>query len=303
MPIHLHPASRRHFLKRSVLAGAAFALAPQLPAVSRRTNPNSWVFFSDTHIAADTSKVARGANMTAHFRTAAEEVIALPERPAAFFLTGDCAYNSGEADDYFQFAGLLGSLRGEGFPLHLGLGNHDHREHFWAGLPPEDATQRAVNDRQVALIKSADVNWFMLDSLETTLQTPGLLGENQLAWLAKSLDANARKPAVILVHHNPGTRENIGGLKDTEALLEVIRPRRQVKAWIFGHTHTWRTEVDESGLHLINLPPVAYVFQPDEPSGWVHATTRRDGIKLELRCIDPAHKKHGQVLDLKWRNG
>jgi len=302
MPIHLPPVTRRNFLKRSLLAGASFALAPRLWAARRRTNPNSWVLFSDTHIAADTAKVVRGINMAAHFRTAAKELLTLPEQPAAFFLTGDCALNSGEPDDYFQLAGLLGQLRGEGFPLHIGLGNHDHREHFWAGLPPEDAAQRAVTDRQVALIKAANVNWFMLDSLETTLQTPGLLGKDQLDWLAKSLDANRRKPAVILVHHNPGTRENIGGLKDTEALLGVIRPRRQVKAWIFGHTHTWRTDPDESGLHLINLPPVAYVFRPNDPAGWVHATTRRDGMQLELRCIDPAHKNHGQMVDLKWRS-
>lgn len=302
MPIHLPPVSRRSFLKRSLLAGATFALAPQLSAASRRTNPNSLALFSDTHISADTTKVVRGINMAAHLRTAANDVLALPERPAALFLTGDCAFNSGEPDDYFQLAGLLGPLRGEGFPLHIALGNHDHREHFWAGLSAEDAAQRVVADRQVALVKALNVNWFMLDSLETTLQTPGLLGENQLDWLAKSLDANQRKPAVILVHHNPGTREKINGLKDTETLLGVIRPRPQVKAWVFGHTHTWRTDQDESGLHLINLPPVAYVFRPDDPAGWVHATMRRDGMKLELRCIDPAHRNHGQVVDLKWRS-
>jgi 3',5'-cyclic AMP phosphodiesterase CpdA len=302
MPIHLPPVSRRNFLKRSLLAGASFALAPQLFAARRRANPNSWALFADTHIAADTTKIARGINMAEHFRTAAKDVRSLPERPAALFLTGDCAFNSGEADDYFQLAGLLGQLRGEGFPLHIALGNHDHREHFWAGLPPEDAAQRAVTDRQVALIKAANVNWFLLDSLETTLQTPGLLGENQLAWLAKSLDANPSKPAIVLVHHNPGTRENIGGLKDTDALLGIIRQRRQVKAWVFGHTHTWRTDQDESGLHLINLPPVAYVFRANDPAGWVHATTHRDGLKLELRCINAAHQNHGQVVELKWRN-
>lgn len=301
MPIHLPPLSRRNFLKRSFFAGASLAMASASFGASRRTNPNSWVFYSDTHIAADTSKVVRGINMAAHFRAATQEVLALPERPAAFFLTGDCAYNSGESDDYFQFVALLDPLRADGLPLHLALGNHDHREHFWAALPPKDAAKLAIADRQVALIKSPHVNWFMLDSLEVTLQTPGLLGQGQLQWLARALDANRRKPAIILVHHNPGTREKIGGLKDTEALLEIIRPRRQVKAWIFGHTHMWRTDQDETGLHLVNLPPIAYIFRPDDPAGWVHAITRRDGMKLELRCIDTTHKAHGQVVDLKWR--
>ena len=85
------------------------------------------------------------------------------------------------------------------------------------------------------------------------------------------------------------------------ARFEVIRPRKQVKAYIYGHTHTWRVEKDDTGLHLINLPPVAYVFQEGEPSGWVRMTLREDGMKLELRCIDSSHAKHGQTFDLKWR--
>ena len=150
------------------------------------------------------------------------------------------------------------------------------------------------------MISTSHVNWFMLDSLEKTLQTPGLIGQEQLDWLSGTLDANRRKPAVILVHHNPGTPENVTGLKDTQALFEIIRPREQVKAWIFGHTHNWNVVEDESGIHLLNLPPVAYVFREGNPSGWVHATTRRNGMRLELRCIDPQHEHHGQVVNLTW---
>ena len=302
MPIHLPPRSRREFLKRALLAGAGLVFTPGLFAASAHINRHTWAFFSDTHVSGDTAKVARGVNMAAHLRAATKEVLALPERPAALFLTGDCAFNSGEEDDYFQLLALLDPLRSAGLPLHIGLGNHDHRENFWAGLPPEDAKTRTVANRQVALIKSAHVNWFLLDSLEVTLQTPGSLGPKQLRWLAQTLDANRRKPAVVLVHHHPGDgKAGTGALKDTAALLEIIHPRRQVKAWVFGHTHQWRTVTEPGGLHLINLPPVAYTFQPDEPAGWVHATTHRDGIRLELRCVDPKRKHHGQVVDLKWR--
>ena len=91
------------------------------------------------------------------------------------------------------------------------------------------------------------------------------------------------------------------GLKDTLLLFEVIRPRKQVKAYIYGHTHHWQVEQDSSGIHLINLPPVAYVFQSGEPSGWVHASVEAGGMKLELRCVGPAHKAQGQVHNLEWR--
>ena len=74
-----------------------------------------------------------------------------------------------------------------------------------------------------------------------------------------------------------------------------------MKAYFFGHTHVWRVTQDESGIHLINLPPIAYVFQEGNPSGWVRATLEHDGIKLELRCVDTTHKAHGEVKALKWR--
>jgi 3',5'-cyclic AMP phosphodiesterase CpdA len=185
--------------------------------------------------------------------------------------------------------------------LNLALGNHDHRENFWAALESQKATKRPLVDKQVALIKSKHVNWFMLDSLEKTLQTPGALGEAQSRWLAATLDANRKTPAVIVVHHNPGVDNKIGGLKDTDALWEIIRPRPQVKAWVYGHTHNWKVTPDVSGIHLVNLPPVSYIFREGDPAGWIHATTRPDGMRLELRTVDPSHKAQGQVVDLKWR--
>ena len=81
----------------------------------------------------------------------------------------------------------------------------------------------------------------------------------------------------------------------------MIRPRKQVKAYIFGHTHNYSVKKDYSGIHLINLPPSAYVFKEGEPTGWIHATLQRRGIRLELRCLDPKHPKHAEVHELKWR--
>ena len=301
MPIQLPPTSRRNFLKQSLLTGAGLAFAPAVFAASRRTDPNSWVLMADTHIAADPSKIAREVNMTEHFAAATKELLALPRRPAGVFVVGDCAFNSGEPGDYAQFTRLLDPLRAGGMTLHLALGNHDQRENFRTALREQKSAAPPELEKQVALLKATDLNWFMLDSLEKTLATPGALGEAQLRWLTTTLDANERQPAIVLVHHNPGTQSNISGLKDTEALLQVIRPRRQVKAWIYGHTHNWKVEQDPSGIHLVNLPPVAYPFRPGDPQGWVMATTRRDGLKLELRCLDPTHMHHAQLVDLKWR--
>lgn len=301
MPIHLAPISRRQFLARSLAATAGVALAHELFAQAPGSAPDSWALFSDIHLAGDRSTVERGVNMADHFSAVSLQLLALPKAPAGLFINGDCAFSSGEAADYSTLAESLKPLRLGQVPIHLGLGNHDNREHFWDAFRTEAAATRPLADRQASMVASDKVNWFVLDSLEKTSSTPGLLGREQLDWLGKSLDANAHKPALVLVHHNPGLSGGNMGLKDTMLLLEILRPRRQVKAYIFGHTHHWGVEQDDSGMYLINLPAVAYVFQPGEPSGWVHASMRTNGMKLKLCCVDPAHPAHGQLTELTWR--
>jgi 3',5'-cyclic-AMP phosphodiesterase len=301
MPIHLPALTRRQFLLRSLTAVAGVALSPSLFAASKRTDKNSWALFSDTHLAADRSTNARGINMTQHFEIVSRDVLALPKRPAGLFVSGDCAYNSGESGDYRLLSELLLPIRSQGTPVHLALGNHDNRERFWEALETEKTAKRPMRDRQVALIKTSRVNWFLLDSLEKTLSTPGLLGPEQLDWLTKALDANSSKPAIVMAHHNPGIAAEINGLKDTQALFAILRPRKQVKAFIFGHTHFWNVQKDESGIHLVNLPPVAYVFRDGNPAGWVHARVEAKAMLLELRCIDSTHKANGQTAELTWR--
>jgi Icc protein len=299
MPIELPPISRRQFLRRSLVAGLGLAVSRDIFA-ARRTDSNFWALLSDTHLAADRAQLGSGINMVDHFEQVSRELLSLPKRPAGLFITGDCAFNKGEKGDYAMLTRMLDPLRAGNIPVHLALGNHDNRDHFWEALSGEKTAKRPLADKQASLLRTPHANWFILDSLETTLSTPGLVGREQLDWLASALDANQKKPALVLVHHNPGLTGNMG-LKDTAAFLDIIRPRRQVKAYIYGHTHNWRMDQDSSGIHLVNLPPVAYVFRKGDPSGWVRVALQSDGMDLELRSLDPAHKDHGQVTNLKWR--
>lgn len=301
MPIHLAPLSRRRFLRRSLLAAAGVTLTQGLSAGEPTVDSDFWAFLSDTHLSGNPAAVERGVNMTDHFVTVSRDLLNLPRHPAGLFINGDCAFSSGEVADYTALAGLLNPIRKAGIPVHLGLGNHDNRQRFWDAFRSERSAKRPLADRQASLLKTKRVNWFILDSLEKTQSTPGLLGHEQLDWLAKSLDANASKPALVLVHHNPGLNGGNLGLKDTLLLLNILQPRRQVKAYIFGHTHHWEVQQDDSGLYLVNLPAVAYVFHPGEPSGWVQGTLADEGMTLQLRCVDKTHPANGQVKALKWR--
>jgi 3',5'-cyclic AMP phosphodiesterase CpdA len=302
MPVYLPPVSRRRFLKGS-LAASALMVAGGCATRGSNADGTSWALLSDIHIAADPALIHSNVNMTRNLQTVSQEVLAWPEPVSGALINGDLAYNSGEAADYAAILGLLRPMRERGLPIHLALGNHDQREHFWAALPKEKSMDARLPARQTAIVRTPYANWFVLDSLITTLTIPGRLGDAQRAWLIRALDQNTDKSALVAIHHNPiGGGADDHALEDTAELLAILRPRRHVKAYFFGHTHRWGVSQDESGLCLVNFPPVAYLFEPGRPNGWVHATLQPEGARLELRCLDRAHKDHGQVVNLAWRS-
>ena len=99
-------------------------------------------------------------------------------------------------------------------------------------------------------------------------------------------DANsrrARKSRRIVVCHHPLDITGLLGLKDSAALEELLVRHRQVKAFIFGHTHDWHVETQSGGVQFINLPPTGYVFQPAaQRLGARHARARRHGSGVAL---------------------
>jgi Icc protein len=303
MPITLPQLKRREFLKRMLLAGTAAALAPSawadIPFKPR--DPHTFAFFSDTHIAANPKELFLNVNMSDHLTECIRQVANWPVNPAAVMINGDLAFLKGKRGDYHTFGYVITPLRSLA-PLHLSFGNHDHRAHFWSAFPADAAAQKRTLHRQAAVLPAERVNWFQLDSLNQTDDTPGEVGTAQLDWLAQELDARPDQPAIVFVHHNPQFNGHKTGLMDTPALMEKAAPRRQVKAIIFGHTHDWHiTQHQPSGIHLINLPPTSYPFQPGRPAGWVRVALATDSADFELRSLDPQHPDHGKVHTLKWR--
>ncbi|MEI6537456.1 MAG: metallophosphoesterase [Verrucomicrobiaceae bacterium] len=321
MPFLLPPISRRRFISRSLATIAGSLLTQRNLLAKAETDDASWILLSDTHIDADRFSIAREVNMTTNLEHCIKESLATLSHAAGVILSGDCAHVTGNKADYETFGATIKPLREAGLPVHLLLGNHDDRANFLDALAA-DAAPSPVEHRVVACIESPAANWFLLDSLDKVNSTPGRLGAEQLGWLQKALDAKATKPAIIVVHHNVVTGGNKpvlqnaasvssvvatlskppqAALQDSADLLDVLRPRKHVKAIIYGHTHVWDVKPDDSGIHLVNLPPTSYVFAPGMPSGWVHAALRADGMKLELRCLDASHRSHGEMKDLVWR--
>jgi len=303
MPFQLPQLSRREFLKRAALAGAAATLAPHSYAglFGKARDKHTFAFFSDPHIAADAAlKHSSGVNMAENLAAAVRELAACPVNPATVIVNGDLAFQNGQPEDYATFGKLIEPVRALA-PLHLSLGNHDAREHFWQAFPHDATKLKSVPQKQATVFASDRANWFLLDSLDVTLSTPGELGAAQLDWLAHELAARPDQPAIVVAHHNLQTPGMVAGIKDSAPLEELFARHRQVKAFVFGHTHNWHVETHASGVHLINLPPTGYVFKAGRPSGWVRATLARDGAEFELRSLDVKHPEHAQVKKLQWR--
>ncbi|HVJ80231.1 MAG TPA: metallophosphoesterase [Planctomycetia bacterium] len=300
MPAMLPPFSRRSFLGAAL---AALAARPAFGAAEGEVvDADRFALLSDIHIHADPKRVLRETNMADNLTAVVGEVLARKQRACRAFIDGDLALSVGDSADYATIEKLLQPLSAAGMPVGMTLGNHDHREHFLKGMASRLPAERPTFAKHVAVVETPRLNWFLADSLEAVNSTPGKLGHEQLEWLKAGLDARAEKPAVVFVHHHPvfDTKEKIGGIQDTAALFELIAPRKQVKAVIFGHTHHWNVTKRE-GVWLVNLPPVAYVFQKSDPNGWVEWLAKDGGATLTFHALSKTHAAHGKETELTWR--
>jgi 3',5'-cyclic-AMP phosphodiesterase len=305
MPVHAMPLSRRSFLTRAVAGSASLALLKPAWADAPLTDPNQLALLADTHIPNSPDVEARGTNMTGNLRQVVGELVGLKTKPAGVLINGDCAYLKGLPEDYANLAACVAPLSEAGLPLHMTMGNHDDRSPLYAALTDQKPQRPLVDSKHVSIVSTPHANLFLLDTLSEVNVVTGELGAAQRKWLARALDAHAEKPAVIIAHHNPQfTAPAEGGrwtgIKDTADFFELIGSRRHVKAYVFGHSHNWSIS-QRDDLHLINLPPVAYVFGEGKPNGWVQADLRENGITLRLHTINADHPQNGETVNLTWR--
>ena len=311
MPIILPPITRRQFIQRSLAFGGTAIMAPHALAAADRKgaglDQNRVALLADTHISADSSQRYPGTkwpgtpvkeedhewvNMADCLTEAAKSVLALNPRPAHLIVNGDCALSNGKESEYKEFLRLVEPIRAAGITVHVTIGNHDNRENLWKLLPFLKREQIGVH---AGVIELPHANLVLLDSGKR-----GVLGEEQLDWLAKELDQRADKPALIFGHYNPypnrGIRPN-KGMRDGASLLKLLAERKHARGYFYGHTHEWQYD-QRDHLHLINQPAVSYYFGKGHAHGWVDMKLSETTAELELQCIDPKHKQHREQIQV-----
>ncbi len=311
MPFILPPITRRQFVKDSLALGGTAMLTPRALAAadSERVglDPNRVALLADTHISADPNRVYPGTKWpgspvkeseheSVHIANClvrtAKSVIALNPRPAHLIVNGDCTFGNGSEAEYQQFLGLLEPIRAAGITIHVTIGNHDNRKNLWKLIP---FLKKELMGVQAGVIELPHANLVLLDSGK------GSLGAKQLIWLAKQLDEQADKPALIFGHYNPypnrGVRP-IKGMRDGSSLLKLLAERKHARAYFHGHTHEWQHDRRDH-LHLINQPAVSYYFGKGHAHGWVDMKLTEASADLELHCLNRKHTQHGDRREIR----
>ena len=276
--------------------GAFSGLGAPVLRGAPETDAVHWALLSDTHIAADPSDTFRGFKPHENLAKVVGQLKA--SHFDAILINGDLARAEGKPVDYVRFTDFVDPLA-EQATLVVTLGNHDDRKNARSALTKISGEPQPVEQKFVTVLDTTPLRFVFLDSLLVTNIGAGQLGKSQRDWLAASLGQNSSKPTIVFVHHNPDAEWDYG-LVDADRLLAILKAQRQVKALVFGHTHTYRhTQTD--GLHLVNLPAVGYNFADGEVIGWLDANFSVKGAELKLHAIGGDLKNDGQVTKLEWR--
>lgn len=288
MPILTCPTlTRRAF--NLALAGAGVSVLRSQEAEMH------WALLSDTHVPGDPAGGYRGFRPQETLQRAVPGVLAA--KPQGVLICGDVAREFGLQGDYDAVKTILKPVL-DNLPTAIALGNHDDRANFLAALGATQQGVQKVPKRHVLAVEGGAVRFLVLDSLMQPKTVAGLLGRDQRTWLSTYLKSASAIPTVLFVHHTLDDGDS--SLLDAPRLFELLRPHRNVKAIVFGHSHRYGYDTWE-GVHLINLPALGYNFTDDQPVAWVDARFTREGGSFTLRALAGNTKTDGAVTRLSWR--
>ncbi len=189
---------------------------------------------TDTHIRIPGKLAYRRVDTAKHLAEAVAHVNRLDPAPDVVVMTGDLV-DFGNPVEYDHLSSLIAPLKA---PVFLLPGNHDDRDQLrisfpeHAYLPRDGFLNYAIEDWPVRLV-----------AVDTLIpgEGGGLVCEQRLSWLERTLAAAPNKPTVVAMHHPP-FRTGISfmdghGLKNSDKFAAVIARHEQVERIVAGHLH------------------------------------------------------------------
>jgi Icc protein len=219
----------------------------------------TFVHFTDTHVVA--GGAPWGLDTTETLRRVIGVLNGLEPRPAFGVIGGDLVSpdiversRPLTPEEYEPSYRLLRDLLGGlAFPVHLLLGNHDHRIAFHrvmaTGAPTPESPHSWAFDH-------GDCHFVGLDS-----HVPGLaageIDRSQLDWLRGDLAAKRGRPTFVFVHHHPWPIDvawlDAMPLRNGDEVTRLLQSFPDVRWMVCGHVHQDQ-EVQRDGLTLLTTP-------------------------------------------------
>ena len=210
---------------------------------------------TDTHLLADTTLEAYGANPYRNLERIIAHVSHLDPPPAFVIFTGDLISDD-NPQSYRHLKALANRLTSA---VHFAMGNHDLRQPF-RRIVLEEASPGT--GRYFYAFDAAGYRFVVLDSVVEG-QVAGELDADQLRWLDNTLAQGPRQRTVLFMHHPP-VPTGVAWLDahpfaNGEDLVDVLAAHRQVQRVFFGHVHM-PMQITRRGVQFSSAPSTAYQF-------------------------------------------
>ena len=189
------------------------------------------VAISDLHIV-PRGETSRGLDTAERLRLALADLAENHGDATFCVVCGDLA-DHGAPEAYNHLAEILEEFP---IPLHLMIGNHDHRGNFVRAFPDAPLDENGF----VQSVAVTDAGHFIFCDTYEDGRVDGRMCERRLAWLDAQLRDAADRPAHVFFHHPPyRTGGRIDGLRLTDhaAVGEVLTGHTNVRHIFAGHTH------------------------------------------------------------------
>ena len=223
-----------------------------------------FVVLSDLHVMPE-GELSMTLDTGARLQTAVEAIVARYGNADFCVLAGDLA-DLGQPAAYERLQALVARLP---IPVHITLGNHDHRDSFLSVFGMSHVAATGKVDKVID-IKGYRV--ILLDSSEPG-RVDGVLTATQIGWLHERLAEAMDRPVVVILHHNANAlhiESDDIRILEPDAFIDALKTHPDIRQVIAGHVHltstaTWR------GLPFTTLSGGHYSCTVDQP----HVPMRR----------------------------
>ncbi|MEL6100371.1 MAG: metallophosphoesterase [Pseudomonadota bacterium] len=240
-----------------------------------------FVVLADIHIVPE-RQVSHGLDTLDRLNQAVSYVNEIHGDAEFVVFAGDLA-DRGEAEAYARFKTAIAPLTP---PVHLTLGNHDHRPTFLETFPGL-ATETGNVDH---VVDAGGYRTIVLDSSDPELRGAGRFEASQINWLKARLAEVPDMPVVIVMHHNIqplGVQTDFIILEDPDVFSEALKTHNDVRQVISGHVHM-TTSGSFNGIPFCTFAGAHYNIEPmltsrsgpvpaERGPGYLSPVPRREG--------------------------